>query len=152
MESASPPLNRLRTLWGMDHCALGAMATVPFGQTVQILAAAGLDFILLDMEHRLIGPAEEQAMIAAIANTPLVPLARVATTTSWRAKLTHDLRAMGACFPLISMRAASAGDAGPACDGGGDRRPHRSKRRERAGGYPLRGAGERRQLSVVKQA
>lgn len=104
MKSASPPVNRLRALWNMDHCALGAIATIPSVQIVQILAASGLDFILIDMEHGPIGPAEAHAMIAATAGTPLVPLVRVAATTPWHAKVPLDLGAMGICFPLISTR------------------------------------------------
>jgi 4-hydroxy-2-oxoheptanedioate aldolase len=103
MES-SAPLNRLRALWAEDRCALGVIATIPSIQTVQILAASGLDFIIIDMEHGPIGPAEAHAMIAATAGTPLVPLVRVAATTPWHAKVPLDLGAMGVCFPLISTR------------------------------------------------
>lgn len=101
----SAPLNRLRALWAEDRCALGAIATIPSVQVVQILAASGLDFIIIDMEHGPIGPAEAHAMIAATAGTPLVPLVRVAATTPWHAKAPLDLGAMGVCFPLISTRA-----------------------------------------------
>lgn len=103
MES-STPLNRLRALWAEDRCALGAIATMPSVQAVQILAASGLDFIIIDMEHGPIGPAEAHTMIAATAGSPLVPLVRVAATTPWHAKVPLDLGAMGVCFPLISTR------------------------------------------------
>lgn len=103
MESPTP-LNRLRALWAGNRCALGAIATIPSVQTVQILAASGLDFIIIDMEHGPIGPAEAHAMIAATAGTALVPLVRVAATTPWHAKVPLDLGAMGVCFPLISTR------------------------------------------------
>lgn len=101
---ASAPLNRLRTLWSEGRCALGAIATIPSVQTVQILAASGLDFIIIDMEHGPIGPAEAHAMIAATAGTLLVPLVRVAATTAWHAKVPLDLGVLGVCFPLISTR------------------------------------------------
>ena len=103
--AAPPPLNRLRALWAEGRCALGAFATIPSVQVVQVLAASGLDFILIDMEHGPIGPAEAHAMVAATAGTPLVPLARVAATTPWHAKVPLDLGCMGVCFPLISNRA-----------------------------------------------
>ena len=76
-----PGLNRLRALWAEGRCALGAIATIPSAQVVQVLAASGLDFLLIDMEHGPVGPAEAHAMFAATAGTPLVPLARVAATT-----------------------------------------------------------------------
>ncbi|TDH58026.1 hypothetical protein E2C06_34795 [Dankookia rubra] len=99
-----PGLNRLRAMWAEGRCALGAIATIPSVQVVQVLAASGLDFILIDMEHGPIGPAEAHAMIAATAGTPLVPLARVAATTPWHAKVPLDLGVMGVCFLLISAR------------------------------------------------
>ena len=40
-----PRLNRLRALWAEGRCALGAIATIPSAQVVQLLAASGLDFI-----------------------------------------------------------------------------------------------------------
>ena len=99
-----PGLNRLRALWAEGRCALGAIATIPSAQVVQVLAASGLDFLLIDMEHGPVGPAEAHTMIAATAGTPLVPLARVAATTAWHAKAPLDLGAMGVCFPLVSTR------------------------------------------------
>jgi 4-hydroxy-2-oxoheptanedioate aldolase len=105
MNPSEPPLNRLRALWAEGRCALGAIATIPSVQTVQILAASGLDFIIIDMEHGPIGPTEAHMMIAATAGTPLVPLVRVAATTPWHAKLPLDLGAFGVCFPLISTGA-----------------------------------------------
>ncbi len=105
MDRPAGPLNRLRALWAEGCCALGVIATIPSVQTVQILAASGLDFMLIDMEHGPIGPAEAHAMIVATQGTPLVPLARVAATTTWHAKVPLDLGAMGVCFPLISSRA-----------------------------------------------
>ncbi len=97
-----PYLNRLRTMWAEGRCALGAIATIPSAQAVQVLARSGLDFILLDMEHGPVGPAEAHAMMAG---TPLVPLARVAATTARDAKVPLDLGAMGVCFPLVSTGA-----------------------------------------------
>ena len=104
MEPASVSLNRLRAMWAEQRCVLGAIATIPSVQTVQVLARSGLDFLVIDMEHGPIGPAEAHAMIVATAGTPLVPLVRVAATTAWHAKVPLDLGAMGVCFPLISTR------------------------------------------------
>jgi 4-hydroxy-2-oxoheptanedioate aldolase len=105
MDARNAPKNRLRSLWQEGRCALGVIATIPSIQTVQILAASDLDFILIDMEHGPIGPGEAHAMIAATAGTPLVPLVRVASLTDWHAKLPLDLGAMGVCFPMIATHA-----------------------------------------------
>jgi 4-hydroxy-2-oxoheptanedioate aldolase len=98
-------LNRLKSLWREGRAALGAIATIPSVQTVQIMARSGLDWILIDTEHGAIGEESAHAMIAATSGTPLVPLVRVAAATAWHAKLPLDLGALGICFPMTTTRA-----------------------------------------------
>jgi 4-hydroxy-2-oxoheptanedioate aldolase len=74
-------LNRVKKLWSEAQCALGAIATIPSVQTVQVMARSGLDWILIDMEHGPIDFAAAHAMIAATSGTPLVPFVRVAAAT-----------------------------------------------------------------------
>jgi 4-hydroxy-2-oxoheptanedioate aldolase len=98
-------LNRVKSLWREGRTALGAIATIPSVQTVQILARSGLDWILIDMEHGAIDAGTAHAMIAATSGTPLVPLVRVAAATPWHAKVPLDLGALGICFPMTTTRA-----------------------------------------------
>jgi 4-hydroxy-2-oxoheptanedioate aldolase len=100
-------LNRLKSLWREGRTALGAIATIPSVQTVQILARSGLDWILIDMEHGAVDAGTAHTMIAATSGTPLVPLVRVAAATPWHAKLPLDLGALGICFPMTTTRAAA---------------------------------------------
>jgi 4-hydroxy-2-oxoheptanedioate aldolase len=100
-------LNRLKSLWRHGRTALGAIATVPSVQTVQIMARSGLDWILIDMEHGAIDAGSVSAMIAATSGTPTVPLVRVATATPSDAKLPLDFGALGVCFPMTTTRAAA---------------------------------------------
>lgn len=100
-------INRLKTLWREGRTSLGAIATIPSTQTVQIMARSGLDWIVIDMEHGAIDAGTAHAMIAATSGTPLVPLVRVADATSWQAKLPLDLGALGVCFPMTTTRAAA---------------------------------------------
>jgi len=72
------------------------------------MARAGLDWILMDMEHGAIDAEMAHAMIAATSGTPMVPLVRVADAASWQAKLPLDLGALGICFPMTTTRAAAA--------------------------------------------
>jgi 4-hydroxy-2-oxoheptanedioate aldolase len=104
MSERHEPLNRLKTLWRDGRTALGAIATIPSVASVQVMARSGLDFILIDMEHGPIDVGMAQAMIAATAGSPLVPLVRVAGTSVAHAKVPLDLGAMGVCFPMISTR------------------------------------------------
>jgi 4-hydroxy-2-oxoheptanedioate aldolase len=100
-------LNRLKSLWRDGGVALGAIATIPSVQTVQIMAQSGLDWILIDMEHSAIDSQMAHAMIAATSGTPLVPWVRVVTEATWHAKLPLDLGALGICFPMTTTRAAA---------------------------------------------
>ena len=108
MESPKEPqtskLNRLKNLWQEGVCTLGAIATIPSVQTVQVMARAGLDWIIIDMEHGPIDLAAAHAMIAATSGTPLVPLVRVAAGAPWHAKTPLDLGALGVCFPMTTRR------------------------------------------------
>jgi 4-hydroxy-2-oxoheptanedioate aldolase len=101
------PLNRLRALWRKDMPALGAFCTIPSVQVVQIMAQAGLDWVLIDMEHSPIDAAAAHAMIAATAGTQLVPLVRLPSVDTWQAKIPLDLGAFGVCFPMTSTRNAA---------------------------------------------
>lgn len=98
----SAPANPLKRLWAEGRCALGAFATIPSVEVIQILAATGLDFVLIDMEHAPIGPAEASRMIAATNGTGLTPLVRVPDLSAQAAKAPLDFGAMGVCFPFVN--------------------------------------------------
>ena len=100
-------LNRLKPLWREGRTTLGAIATIPSVQTVQIMARSGLDWIVIDMEHGSINIDMAHAMIAATSGTPLVPFVRVASTSAWQAKLPLDIGALGVCFPMTTTRRAA---------------------------------------------
>ena len=101
------PLNRLKRLWREGRTTLGAIATIPSVQTIQIMACSGLDWILIDMEHGSIDIDMAHAMIAATSGTPLVPIVRIASTSAWQAKLPLDIGALGVCFPMTTTRQAA---------------------------------------------
>lgn len=97
--------NRLKRLWREDKTPFGAIITTPSAQIVQWMAQAGLDWILIDMEHGAIDAAAAHAMIAATSGTNLVPLVRVGSSAASQAKLPLDLGALGICFPMTTARA-----------------------------------------------
>src|SRR5216684_1530536 len=103
-ELSGGKLNRLKVQWQNGLCTLGAIATIPSVQTVQVMARSGLDWIIIDMEHGPIDLAAAHAMIAATSGTPLVPLVRVAAGAAWQAKAPLHLAAMGICFPMTTLR------------------------------------------------
>jgi 4-hydroxy-2-oxoheptanedioate aldolase len=74
--------------------ALGVLGTIPSIQVVQVLAHAGFDFLLIDLEHGPINPATAHAMVVATAGTP-----------KWLAKPALGMGALGICFPMVRSRA-----------------------------------------------
>jgi len=63
------PLNRLKALWREDKPAFGILVTMPSVQTIQVLAHAGFDWLIVDLEHGPIDLASAHAMIVATAGT-----------------------------------------------------------------------------------
>lgn len=97
-------INRLKQLWQVDKAAFGVVVTMPSVQTMQVLAHAGFDWLLIDMEHGPIDLASAHALIVATAGTPTVPLVRIAANVPWLAKPLLDAGALGICVPMIRTR------------------------------------------------
>lgn len=97
--------NRLRLALSSGEPTFGVIVTMPSVQVVQTLASAGVDWIIIDMEHSAIGPGAAHAMIAATTGTQLVPLVRLSWSHPWQAKTVLDLGAMGVVFPMICSAA-----------------------------------------------
>jgi 4-hydroxy-2-oxoheptanedioate aldolase len=95
------PPNHLKTRLSSGEPTFGVIVTVPSIAIVQSLASAGVDWLILDMEHASVGPETLHAMIAVTAGTGTVPLVRLPWLHSWQAKMPMDLGAMGIVFPMI---------------------------------------------------
>jgi 4-hydroxy-2-oxoheptanedioate aldolase len=79
----------------------GYVATIPSAVSVQAMAAAGADWVVLDQEHGAVGPESLHAMIAATTGTPCAPLVRVPRRDEAWVKPALDLGAEGIVFPQI---------------------------------------------------
>src|SRR5919206_5368555 len=79
----------------------GYVAAIPSAVSVQAMAAAGADWLVLDQEHGAVGPESLQAMIAATAGTRCAPLVRVPRRDEAWVKPALDLGAEGIVFPLV---------------------------------------------------
>jgi len=98
-------MNRIKTLLREGKSAVGAIVTMPSPQVMQVMARAGMDWLLIDMEHGPIDLASAHSMILATAGTPAVPLARVAANVPWLAKPLIDSGALGVAFPMVCSKA-----------------------------------------------
>src|SRR6185436_12039529 len=99
------PLNRVKMLLSSGVPAFGAIITMPSPQVVQVLARAGFDLLVIDMEHGPIDLAAAHAMILATAGTPAVPMARIAANVPWLAKPLLDAGVLGINVPMVCSRA-----------------------------------------------
>ena len=79
----------------------GTLASMPSPQLAQLLAGAGFDWLLIDLEHGAISVETAQAMIAATAVSRCAPIVRVAWTVPWLAKPLLDGGALGVIFPMV---------------------------------------------------
>ena len=100
----------LRRIWREGRAAFGAICTMPSPQVVRQLAAGGLDWIIIDLEHGPIDHPSAHAMVLATAGTGCTPLVRIAANEPWMAKAPLDYGAHGINFPMI-CDAAGAGRA-----------------------------------------
>jgi 4-hydroxy-2-oxoheptanedioate aldolase len=86
----------------------GYVATIPSAVSVQAIAAAGADWVVIDQEHGAVGPESLYAMIAATAGTPCAPLVRVPKRDEAWVKPALDLGAEGISFPLVGTAEEAA--------------------------------------------
>jgi 4-hydroxy-2-oxoheptanedioate aldolase len=82
--------------------ALGYLVTMPAVPMVQALAATGVDFVMIDLEHSPIGIEAATAMIAATRGSEAAPLVRVPGPRSDLVKPALDSGAFGIVFPQIA--------------------------------------------------
>ena len=90
---------RLRSRDG--HIA-GFFNLIPSAVATQALATAGIDFVVVDLEHGPIGPENLHAMVASTAGTSCSPWVRVPRCDEAYVKLALDAGAEGIVFPLVT--------------------------------------------------
>lgn len=78
----------------------GLFCSTPAALTVELIAAAGYNFVVIDLEHTLIDGAQLGAMLLAARASGIAPLVRVAAPHQVAPAL--DAGAQGIVFPRIS--------------------------------------------------
>jgi 4-hydroxy-2-oxoheptanedioate aldolase len=94
--------NRLKAKLANGEIVTAFMVTMPSVAMAQVLAASGVDCLIIDMEHGPIDIATVHAMVAATRGTEATPIVRVPWTEHWLVKPVLDTGAMGINFPMIS--------------------------------------------------
>ena len=93
--------NDLRAKWNQGQATFGLWAGIDSSLTAEVAAAAGFDYVCVDLQH---GMSDERTMVAmfqAIAGAGSVPLARLAWNEPWLIMRALDLGASGVIVPLV---------------------------------------------------
>jgi 4-hydroxy-2-oxoheptanedioate aldolase len=94
--------DRLDQCWQEDRPAFGLWGSIPSPLTAELAAAAGFDYVCVDLQH---GGADEDRMVSmfeALEARGAVPLARVAYNEPWMVNRVLDLGAAGVIVPLVN--------------------------------------------------
>ena len=105
---------RLRAKFEAGEAAFGLWAGIPSSLTAELAAAAGYDYVCVDLQHGLSDEATMVSMFQATQAAGAVPLARLAWNEPWLIMRALDLGAVGVILPLID-NAAEAAKAVEAC-------------------------------------
>lgn len=81
--------------------AIGTWLKLDTSETVEIAALAGLDFVIIDLEHAMIGTQTLNAMLAVAHGNGIEALVRVADHTGSTARIVLDNGAAGIVVPNV---------------------------------------------------
>jgi 4-hydroxy-2-oxoheptanedioate aldolase len=88
-----------------NETVYGMFCSTPAALSIEIIAAAGYDFVVIDLEHTLIDSGQLAAMLLAARASGVTALGRVAS--AYQAQQVLDAGAEGVVFPRIgSVQAA----------------------------------------------
>jgi 4-hydroxy-2-oxoheptanedioate aldolase len=105
---------RLRAKWEAGEPVFGMWAGIPTSLTAELAAAAGYDYVCVDLQHGCSDEATMISMFQATQAAGAAPLARLAWNEPWLIMRALDLGAVGVILPLID-NAAEAAKAVAAC-------------------------------------
>jgi 4-hydroxy-2-oxoheptanedioate aldolase len=96
--------DRLRAKWDAGEATFGLWAAIDSTLTAELAAAAGFDYVCVDVQHGMSDEATMVSMFQATASAGAVPLARLAWNEPWLIMRALDLGAAGVIVPLVGSR------------------------------------------------
>lgn len=94
--------NRLKAALGEDRVLFGTFVQIPDGAVVEIAAAVGLDYVIIDMQHGPIGLETAGSLIRAAEASGIAPLVRVPSVDPVMIGQVLDLGALSIAVPDVS--------------------------------------------------
>lgn len=95
--------------------SVGSWASLDGTLAAEVMANAGFDWLVIDMEHGPVSMTAAQSIIAAIRTTETIPLVRVGWNESALIQQALDIGAFGLVVPMINTRAEAAQVVRDAC-------------------------------------
>ncbi|MGJ3238019.1 MAG: HpcH/HpaI aldolase family protein [Anaerolineae bacterium] len=93
--------NPLRKIWSEDGVVINGWLHIPNTWSAEVMANAGWDSIVVDMQHGMHSMESAIQLLQAISTTPTVPLARVNWNTPGEIMRLLDAGAYGIICPMI---------------------------------------------------
>lgn len=87
-----------------NEVSYGSWITIPHHAIVEILATAGFEWLVIDLEHTSISFSDAEKLILAIESKGMVPLVRVGSNDSLIIKRVMDSGASGVIVPMINSK------------------------------------------------
>jgi 4-hydroxy-2-oxoheptanedioate aldolase len=97
--------NRLKAALKAGEATVGSWLSVSHPTIGEAMAVAGFDWLIVDMEHGILGLESVQSMVQAIETTPTTPIVRVPWNEPVIVKRVLETGAMSLLFPQVNTAA-----------------------------------------------
>jgi 2-keto-3-deoxy-L-rhamnonate aldolase RhmA len=97
-------INRPKQLLQAGAATIGTWLMLESDLAAGIVAAAGFDWAMIDMEHGPVSPDAAQRLVSALLSTPAAPLVRVTWNESSLIQAAFDMGAYGVLVPFVDSR------------------------------------------------
>ncbi len=114
--------NHMKALLAAGRPALGCSVMIPSPQVVEMVAAAGFDWVLIDMEHGTIGRESAELMVMAADAAGISPVIRPRSNAPAEVSAAMDRGAAGVQVPHVNSAADARAAVAAVRFGPGDNR------------------------------
>jgi 4-hydroxy-2-oxoheptanedioate aldolase len=97
--------NRVREIWAEGRAVVNSWLGIPSSFSAEVMAHAGWDSLVVDMQHGMIEYSTMVTMLQGISTTNTVPLVRVPWNDPAHIQKALDAGAYGIICPMINNRA-----------------------------------------------
>jgi len=96
--------NAIKQIWKKGGCVVNGWCNMPGAFNAEVMAHAGWDSMVVDMQHGIIDYQTMVSMFQAISTTAVVPLARVSWNEPGQIMKVLDAGGYGVICPMINSR------------------------------------------------